>query len=259
MLTLLDIQRRVAEAVLQGGALPDGVVVPMPGRIAIHQRHVRASLTKVLRATYPVVDRLVGEGFFAFAADAFIRARPPSTPCLAEYGGGFAVFLGEFDASRHLAYLPDVAHMEWLIHESMLAPAFRPIPAHALATLDARHIGAMRLSLDPSLRHFASVWPIDRIFSANQVGGDGHVDLDGGAARIEIRRVGDGIGIRALDAASHAFRSRIREGQQLVDAAGCALSIDPEFNLAAAIASLIDEGLLAGVESGADELEMRPI
>lgn len=87
MSSLHELQTRFREALLGGDMTPaldtiapDGLSAT--GRLGLYRHHVVATLTDALRATYPVVCRLVGDGFFAYMADRFIAVSPPSSPCL---------------------------------------------------------------------------------------------------------------------------------------------------------------------------------
>src|SRR5262245_29966438 len=101
MLTLPDIQAGFAAAILREDA-SDGVPaivadgLPSAARVQLYRNHVLTSLTETLATTYPVVCRLVDRRFFGFAADAYIRRDPPTSPCLFEYGVTFPDFLASF-------------------------------------------------------------------------------------------------------------------------------------------------------------------
>src|SRR6185436_9928463 len=69
-----------------------------------------------LAAVYPVVQRLLGQGFFEYACDAFIRRHPPRSGNLHDFGAEFAEFLAGFEAASTLTYLPDTARLEWSWH-----------------------------------------------------------------------------------------------------------------------------------------------
>jgi hypothetical protein len=127
----------------------DGLSVE--ARLAIYRHHVLTSLTAVLESTYPVVCRLVDARFFAYAADAFIRREPPAGPCLFEYGAGLPEFLAEFPACRHLAYLADVARLEWAMQRAAHAEDGIPLFPAVLADVDRSRVGELRFSFDPSL------------------------------------------------------------------------------------------------------------
>jgi hypothetical protein len=201
-----------------------------------------------------VVRRLVGPGFFAYAADAFIRGHPPATPCLFEYGDRLPGFLAGFEPCRHLAYLPDVARLEWAMQAAMHAADASPLDSSALGALAAmpvETIGRAVLRLDPSLALIESPWPVDRIWRANQAEAspESSVDLTGGPARVEVRRLGDDVVFRSLEPGTFAFRRALQEGRRLELAAETAtLTADPDFDLTRALRALFDDGLPVGLD-----------
>lgn len=148
MPALADIQAAVRDAlvrgdrnalapILSGGACPEH-------RLAIHQRHYAASLTRALLDRFPATAWLVGSELVEDAARSFVRNQPPSKPCLAEYGESFPRHLGEHPAARSLPYLSQFAALEW--HLGWLA----------LATEDSPHV--RHLHLDWSLDELIGVY-----------------------------------------------------------------------------------------------------
>src|SRR6516225_3565060 len=87
------------------------VLVPAD-RLSIYYNTSRTALTNALRLNFPAVQRLVGEDFFAAAADTFITHELPNTAWLDLYGEGFPDFLQSFEPAASLTYLPDVARLE---------------------------------------------------------------------------------------------------------------------------------------------------
>jgi hypothetical protein len=59
---------------------------PAAARIDVHRNNLAISLTATLAAAYPVTRRMLGESGFRDVAGAFIRWRPPVTPCLSAMG-----------------------------------------------------------------------------------------------------------------------------------------------------------------------------
>jgi hypothetical protein len=248
--TLADLQADLRAALLGGPDGPAAAAVREDGlaagaRLAIYRHHVFATLRDALTATYPVVCRLVDERFFAYAADRYLRHHPPAGPCLFEYGARFAEFLARFPPCRHLAYLPDVARLEWALNVARHAGDVVPLDSRPLQELEGSDAPRLRFTFDPSLALLASPWPIDRIWRANQPdAGDATVDLAAGRARLEVRRSGDEVGFRSLDPAPWAFRASLRAGRPLETAAAAALALDPGFDLAEALHALLVEGVL---------------
>jgi putative DNA-binding protein len=251
-----ELERDFAAALLGGSE--DAVVAEIQGdgldpaaRLAIYRHHVSATLTEALESTYPVVVRLVDRRFFAYAADQFIRRHPPAGPCLFEYGESLADFLATFPASRHLAYLPDVARLEWALNHALHAEDAAIFDPGWLAALRPDEVGGVRLRLHPSVSLLESPWPIDRIWRANQPGSnpDATVSLDQGGARLEVYRLEDGVMFRTIAADTYAFRSALASDLDLQGAVGAARRADPSFDLTDALRELLDDGLIVGAIS----------
>ena len=161
MPSLRELQYAVRRALLDGddAALTDAITsdgLAPAARLAVYRHHVLTSLAAALEATFPVVARLVDPRFFRYACDQYVRAEPPATPCLFEYGATFADFLAGFPPCRHLVYLPDVARLEWAMNVALHAPdaLCDGSPGWPLAalTLSQRPAGRSAASGDGSTR-----------------------------------------------------------------------------------------------------------
>ena len=182
-----------------------------------------------------VIVRLVDARFFRYAADQYIREHPPASPCLSEYGAELGDFLARFEPCRHLAYLPDVARLEWAMNAALHAPDVEPIAPEALRA-------PVTLALHPSVTLLRSPRPLDAIWRANQPDAESDaVDLDAGGAFLQVWRAGDAVVFRRLSVAGFAFRDAFAHGGRLDDAAEAALAADAGADLAALIRELLDE------------------
>lgn len=250
MPSLRDLERDLRRALLGGDdararAAIRGDGLDAGARLDIYRHHLVTTLTAALRATFPVVCRLVDERFFAYAADRYIQVEPPAGPCLFEYGAGFAGFLAEFPPCRPLPYLADVARLEWAMQRALHAPEGDPLPIESIQGVTPGAAASLALTLDPSVSLLASRYPIDRIWRVNQpdVTEPTVVDLAGSGVRLEVRRRGDDVVFRALDPAVFVFRRALGVGGDLATAAGEALAADPAFDVAVALVELFDDGL----------------
>ena len=227
---------------------PDGLT--SDARLRIYRNHVLVTLTDALIATFPVVCRLVDERFFRYAADQYIRAHPPTVPCLFEYGESFAAFLAGFGPCQHLEYLPDVARLEWAINFADHADDAVAIDATRLGEVPTDRIGSVTLALHPSVSFLSSRWPIDRIWRANQPDADpdATVNLDAGGAQLEIRRVGEDVVFRSLDDATYAFRTALACGESLELAVAAAHSADLDVDLALTMQQLLADGIVTSID-----------
>ena len=253
MSKLRDLQCGVGRAVL--GNDEASIVSAIMGdgldpaaRLNVYRNHFNASLSEALKATYPVVCRLVDERFFAYAASEYIKVSPPRQVCLFEYGESFPDFLAGFPACASFAYLADVARLEWLINSALHSPAQAPIETSELEHLDAADYPRLVVALQPALRLIDSPWPIDRIWHLNRpdAGEEGTVDLSAGGCRLEIRQLGEDVVFCPLEPGEFALRSALAKGRALEAAVEAALARDPLFDTTLALRRLFGEGLVTG-------------
>lgn len=218
--------------------------------LQVYRNNVFASLTGALAAVFPVVQRLVGEGFFAYAADTFIRRHPPRSGNLHDFGDEFPRFLAEFAPAATLVYLPDVARLEWLYHEAFHAADAEPLQPQALAAIPPEAHPRLYFQLHPSARLLVSAYPILRIWQVNQPGyqGDDRVSLtEGGVRLLVIRRNGE-VEIESLGLGAHAFLKSLQEDAPLAAATEAAIAVDPGFDLATTLSSFVQRKTLAGLD-----------
>jgi hypothetical protein len=263
VIALGELQAALRDALLGEGATGLAPLVAGDGlapaaRLDIYRHHVFTTLTAALESTYPVVCRLVDRRFFAYAADAYIRATPPGSPCLFEYGATFPEFLAAFPPCREHAFLPDVARLEWAMNVALHADDGAPFDPARLAALGAADIPRLAFRFDPSVSLVASPWPIDRIWRASRddaapatARGSStsaeRIDLAVGGVRLEVRRLGADVVMRALAQAEFAFRASLLAGQPLEQAVAASLAADPAFDLTRALFELLDERIAVGV------------
>ncbi|MFC6520647.1 putative DNA-binding domain-containing protein [Undibacterium arcticum] len=204
--------------------------------LAIYRNNVLANYRKALRETYPVILRLIGADCFDQAADAYARATPSYSGDLYDFGEHFGNSLAGYPATRDLAYLPDVARLEWIIEAADRAPAAPLDLALGLARLAAvppQRFADLGFALDPSARLFASPYPVLRIWQVNQLSYDGDqaVQLDSGGATLLIIRRGLAVDIEPLSGAGFSLLSAFSAGLTLGAALERALALDVAFDL----------------------------
>jgi hypothetical protein len=222
--------------------------LPPAARLQIYRHHVLTSLTDVLQTTFPVVCRLVDERFLRYAADVYMRQHPPTAPCLFEYGAQFAAFLAAFPPCRHLAYLADVARLEWALHVAWHAELHVPLDPAELAGLVPHDVAQLRFQFHPAVTLLESPWPIDQIWRVHQADEevDTAVDLNVGGVSLEIRRWEDDVGFHRLDPAVYTFRSTLAAGYALARAAEAARAASQEFDCVTALHELLTDGVIVG-------------
>lgn len=250
-LTLPDLQMAFA-AHLAGADRPDlaaeilGDAIPAAARLRVYRHHVQESLGAALATTFPTVQALVGEDFFRGLARAFVTDALPRQPVLAEYGADFPAFVGAYEPARRLAYLADVARLDWALNAAFHAPPDGRLAAVDLAAFPADRLPSLRLTLARGTALVNSAHPLDRIWAASQPGApDGTVDLATGGAHLLVLRRPDDAAFVVLSAAEARFVDGIALGKSLEEAAGM---VDGEFDLAAVFARLLNLGAFAALQ-----------
>jgi putative DNA-binding protein len=235
-----------ADQPIPSGITAHNAAVPTQ-RFAVYRNNVVMGLGKALKSRFPVVEKIVGEEFFAAMARVFVLKQPPRSPLLAIYGDEFAAFIATFEPARELPYLADVARLEAARTHSYHAADAAPIDACQLATLDTCDVGSIRIDMHPSVGIVRSPYPIVAIWAMNS----GEQEL----ATIQNWRGEDAlvarpyleVEVRALPPGGAAFLLALAGGRILSDAAEAALADDSNFDLTGNIAGLIGSGLVRDI------------
>src|ERR1700741_567805 len=85
-------------------------------RFNVYRNNVTVSLIDALAAVFPATLRITGTDFFRAMARFHVRATPPTSPLLFEYGRDFPDFIERYEHARPMPWLADVAQIEraWL-------------------------------------------------------------------------------------------------------------------------------------------------
>ena len=206
-------------------------------RLPIYRNNVFGSFTKALQSVYPVVQQLVGEGFFKFAAAEYISRYPSQSGDLHHYGRQFAEFIASFPPAAELSYLPDTARLEWACHEVFHAADHGPLPLEQLQAVPPGCYGDLKFRLHPAARLIASLFPIHRIWEVNQPGysGDQTVDLAIGEVRLLVKRTGRVVELNVLTSGEWCFLSTLVDGCSFGEACETAFAAEPSFDLESAL------------------------
>lgn len=201
-------------------------------RLSIHRDTILSTLVRALRLSYPAVQRLVGREFFGDAAQRFARLHAPRCADLNAYGGEFADFLQRFEPARSIAYLADVARLEWAVNRALHAanvPMLEPSQLAALAPCDHARV---RFTAHPSLSLLRSDYPIDAIWRAVLKCDDAAmaaIDLADGPVHLLVLRPADEIEVLRLEESAWRFAMALADGHPLcvaLAAQPCALAAE---------------------------------
>jgi len=214
-------------------------------RLDTYRSNFIGTLSAALESAYPVVAQIVGGAFFTEAARQFILATPSASGDLNEFGEGFGDFLGAYPHAAELAYLPDVARMEWLVQRVFYAADAPAADLALLTRIDAERYGQLCFSVTPAHARLDSRWPLADIWRVNQAGfaGDMTVDFSYGAQLLITRR-DDLVYVESLTTGEAVLLDLLAAGQPLATATERAMATDPGFDLGAALRRFVAQGML---------------
>ncbi|MGA7802157.1 MAG: DNA-binding domain-containing protein [Gammaproteobacteria bacterium] len=255
MPSLHELQRAFAKAVFAeddtapfGQSEPAGM--PAQARMEVYRNNVFSNLSDGLGSIYSTVRALVGEEFFEHMAGRYVRQTPSRSGNLNDFGRDFARFLAGFEPVRELPYLPDVARMEWLAHEALLAGDADPMDPATLAGLSPTDYGAIRFELHPSVRLIESPYPLLRIWNLCQPESESDdaqgIDLAEGGAQLLIARPRMQVDITALRAGEYAFVSAIEQRLPFEIVCARTTSVDTDLDIGSVLQHQVLEGLITG-------------
>jgi len=232
MLDLAAFQTRFARA----------LDAPQHSALAIYRNTVLLGAVDALGDNHPVCRALVGADAFAELAAEYAAAHPPRTAVLADYGAGFAAWVGLHPVTAQLLYLPDVARCERLWCESLHAPDAPALSPTVLAALDAERLLSVRLALHPATRFAWTATPALPIWQAHRAGTGEEPLVEWTACGALFTRPGFAVEGRSLDAGAHGLLAALASGETLGTAAERVLHDHPGADLSAAISLLLASG-----------------
>lgn len=249
---LTAFETSFAEALLNADQpVPQGITAHNAAiptrRFAVYRNNVVVSLVKALKNRFPVVEKIVGEEFFAAMARVFVIEQPPRSPLLATYGDEFAAFIAAFEPAAGLPYLADVARLEAARTRAYHAADATPLDASAFATLDAGVVGEIRIELHPSVGIVRSLHPVVTIWAMNSGEQELAPIADWRGEDALVARPYLDVEVRVLPPGGAAFLLALAAGRPLGEASEAALADDPNFDLTGNIAGLIGSGLVRDI------------
>lgn len=229
MPSLLEVQGNFARALLDAGDSGAG--------LAVYRNNLHENLGGALASAYPIVRKIVGEGFFDRLARDYSRAHPSTCGDLNRYGALMPRFVADYAGTQDLPYLPDVARMEWLAHLAYYAADAKPFDIRAPSQLPENPC----LQLGPSCALLRSEWPLARLWEVHQdkFTGEFSVDFAAGIERILIHRPDWRVQVRSITLGDYRFLAGAGRGETMGAALEAACALDAAFDASTALATWV--------------------
>jgi hypothetical protein len=241
-----------AAALINPGCETPAVVAGPNGKAAnkrynVYRNNVTASLIEALAAIYPAVQRITGVEFFRAMARFHIRATPPISPLLFEYGRDFPAFIETYEYARAMPWLADVARVErdWL--DAYHAADAEPLSAATLGSVPPEQLADLVFVAHPATRIVRSRFSVVTIFAANRGEASmGRIDASAPEDAL-ITRPDLDVVVRQLPPGGAIFLTSLMAGRSFGEAAASALDASPAFDIASHIAGMIEAGAFTAV------------
>jgi len=216
-------------------------------RYNVYRNNVTMSLINALAAIYPAVQRITGVEFFRAMARFHIRATPPESPLLFEYGHQFPDFIEAYEYAAQMPWLADTARLERAWLDSYYAADAPQLSADTLASIAPDRLAEVVFAAHPATRIVRSRFAIVTLFAANRNEGPvSAIDAENPEDALVTRPDLDVV-VRHLPEGAAVFIASLIAGHTLGEAASMASASSGSFDLAANIAGIIQAGAFTSV------------
>ncbi len=219
---------------------------PAERGIEVYRNNYRGNLHDALAGAYPVIHRLVGDGFFRMLAKNYIAQHASRSGNLHHYGSELAAFMADFEPARQLAYLPDMARLEWAYHRAYLADDAAGLEFDRLATVAPEAYAALRWRLHPSCALIVTEHPVAAIWQAHQQGEpeEFNINMASGGDSLLVFRNGLSTEIFSIEPGSLHWLAQLQQGIAMGAATEATLGVHTGFDLATTLRHWLAQGVL---------------
>ena len=250
MHSLRELQQDLARSFLTGhldlgSAWVQDTGVPVARRLKIYRNNVTSGFHSALAAGFPVLLRLVGADFFLQLAREYQDAHPSPSGNLHYAGSMLPRFLERKFSGTDYEYFGEVAALEWICQNVMIAGDCLPLDVLRLSSVEPETYPRLRFELSPAAGLMASRYPIFTIWSANRAESEPEsIDLASGGEQVLICREGEGVMLYRLPRAEYECLAALRAARPLGRALEFAPAADSAFDLRATLARWVSLGVI---------------
>lgn len=222
---LRDLQQRFVREILYRDApdLQSRVVAGDPGperRLGIYRTNARENFALALEAAFPLLLRCLGGDEFRQLAWSYQRACPSPSGNLFHVGERLPGFMAEHvPPTGSDAYLVDVARLEWLVQEALVAAdGAVALDLAALAAVPTERQPEIRVLLHPSVRLLTAGHDVFALWDAMQAG-QPLPPVHSGPQLLLVQRAAAGVQLQRVAETDFLWLSAVQAGATLGDAA----------------------------------------
>jgi hypothetical protein len=249
---LREIQQAFSDGVIEGTYhVVAGAIYPGDSAlrsVALYRRLIRNNYVQVLKITYPILFRFVGERYFGIVARGYLKKYPSTSGDLFPYGRHLPALLNKLQVSPLLA---ELARLEWACHEAYQAADSPPLShdqLYALASVDPSQV---TFHLHAASRLLSFPFPVHRVWLALQpeAPADEVVDLPlpEQETGVVVTR-GDGkVQVTPLARTDYLLLEAMSRGVDAASVERIATESEPEFDFPRFLATVLNLGVISSV------------
>jgi len=193
------------------------VVGPFPVEqlMGLYRNNFYISLSQYLEACFPAVLALVGEEFFAQLAKAYIIQSPLDKAELDLFGAGFPCFIKQAEQTQSLAYLGDVAVLDWAFDNAKAIVHIDAFPFEKLSRLNELQQVKIKLQLAPKTVLIKAQYPLLKIWLGAKSGNLDGVDMQESDFVILRPDIEQGAKLTSLNEQQYQFLLDVKDQKSL--------------------------------------------
>jgi hypothetical protein len=248
---LCDLQQAFAEAIVEGKYQTATAAMAADGSalrsIALYRRFIRNNFVQVLRVTYPVLHRLVGDSYFGVLARGYIKKYPSICGDLFLYGRHLPALLQHIEAPPLLV---ELARLEWACHEVYQAADSSPLAPQQLQVMVSADPSRVTIQFHQTARFLYFPVPVHRVWQALQpdASPDEVVDLPIPEQQtgVVVTRSDGKVQVTLLAWLDYRVVEALSQGADVASIEQMALEFEPEFDFARMMTTLLNLHVIAG-------------
>lgn len=255
MSALREWQDAVVDAVLGSGLIPglDQTRLTAEASTAIYRNNMRVGALNALVGAFPAIRALLGEECFEGCMLRYLSAHPSRAGDLHELGVALPGYLSTVPEFADLAYLADVARLEWLQRKALIAADAAEFDFAGLSEIGEEGFAGLHFRFAPTVHIVKSPWPVYGIWrmaraaAQGEASGDAPPDVQGGeecaliyrdrTQQLRTERLSAGVGELLLG---------MREGLPFAQACERAWSVESDLDVGACLQHYVVSGVIEG-------------
>lgn len=215
-------------------------------RLAIYKNNTLHSLSESIVDLYPSIEHVVGKDFLIATAKEYLKASPPQSAALLNFGLDFPEFIAAFEHTKNYAYLPDLARIDMLRHQAYHAADETPLSPDQIQQIPIEELAQSYIQLPKSCYTLTSKFRTYSLWEKIHSQDDSEIHIDAAECTLIYR---DNLHVKTAQISKevYCFLNNIKNGCTLGDSLEDTLNQHANCNTSELFASLVNYQLIIHV------------